>query len=76
MQQIPQTSRYNAKVLPLWLTQTLVGVLALVIGQTQGQTYLVMYLYALFCFGSLCRVLGGAIKAKGFKKPIALGGFC
>ncbi|MCP5173919.1 MAG: hypothetical protein H6996_02290 [Moraxellaceae bacterium] len=74
MQQAPQTSA-STQVLPLWLTQTVVGVLALVIGQTQGQTYLVMYLLcAIFALSACAESLGAQLQAKGWKKPIALGG--
>lgn len=71
--QAPQL-RASSQVLPLWLTQTVVGLLALAIGQTTGSIYLVMYmLCAIFALAVCVEALGAQLQAKGWAKPIALG---
>jgi alkylation response protein AidB-like acyl-CoA dehydrogenase len=59
---------------PLWLTQTLVGLAALAVGQTTGNIYLVMYmLCAIFALAVCAEAIGTQLHAKGWAKPIALG---
>lgn len=73
MQQAPH-ARAASQVLPLWLTQTVVGALALLIGQTQGQPYLAMYvLCAIFAVAVCAESLAAQLQAKAWRKPIALG---
>ena len=73
MQQTPQ-QHASSQILPLWLTQTVVGLLALVVGQATDAIYLVMYmLCAIFALAVCAETIGAQLQAKGWAKPIALG---
>lgn len=74
MQQVPVPTQASSSILPLWLTQTVVGLVALVVGQTTGNIYLVMYiLCAIFALAVCAETIGAQLQAKGWAKPIALG---
>ena len=74
MQQVPVPVKASTRVVPLWLTQTLVGLAALAVGQTTGNIYLVMYmLCAIFALAVCAEAIGTQLQAKGWAKPIALG---
>jgi len=74
MQQVPVPVKASTSVMPLWLTQTLVGLFALAVGQTTGNIYLVMYiLCAIFALAVCAEAIGAQLQAKGWAKPIALG---
>ncbi len=66
--------RATQTVMPLWLTQTLVGVVTIAAGSAQGNLSVILYmLTAVFACALLAEVVTQQLQAKQFTKPIAVG---
>lgn len=64
----------STAVLPLWLTQTVVGGLTIAAGVAKGNVSMVMYmLSAVFACAVLAEVVGRQLLAKPLVKPVAYG---
>lgn len=71
----PQSTHASRSVLPLWLTQTVIGLLVLTIGHTSGQLYVASYMFcAVFAVAILADVIAAQLQLKSIQKPIAFGG--
>ena len=69
------TTHASRSVLPLWFTQTIIGSMVLIIGQTSGQLYIASYMFcAIFAVAILVDVLAAQLQLRAIQKPIAFGG--
>jgi len=70
----PQTTQASRSVLPLWLTQTVIGLIVLTIGQASGELYVASYMFcAIFAVAILADVLAAQLQLRNMPKPIAFG---
>lgn len=61
-------------VMPVWLTQTIIGALTLVVGQTTLNIYTAIYMAcAVFAVAVCIETISSQLQAKSWHKPIALG---
>jgi len=71
----PLKGRAAQTILPLWLTQTTIGLLTLIVGQTTGNVDAAIYMpCAIFALAVYAETIATQLQAHGLKKPIALGG--
>lgn len=72
--QFLEDERASSLVMPLWLTQTLVGALTIAAGTATGNISMVVYmLSAVFTCAILAEVVGRQLLAKPLVKPVAYG---
>ncbi|PTQ91143.1 hypothetical protein [Agitococcus lubricus] len=75
VQQRLHDERASTTVLPVWLTQTLVGALTIAVGSAEGNLSVVCHvLTAVFACAILAEVIVRQLRERFMAKPIALGG--
>lgn len=71
----PLKGRASQNIMPLWATQTVIGVLTLIVGQTTGNVDAAIYMpCAIFALAIYAETVATQLQAQGISKPIALGG--
>lgn len=67
-------TRATQTILPLWLTQTIVGMATIAAGTAQGNLSVIVYmLTAVFACALLAEVVAQQLQAKDVAKPVAIG---
>lgn len=69
-----KTEKSSTLIMPLWLTQTVVGALTLMVGQIALNIYTAIYMAcAVFAVAVCMETISSQLQAKAWSKPIALG---
>lgn len=72
---LPLQGRATQNILPLWLMQTLIGLLTLLAGQTTANLEAAIYMpCAIFALAIATESIAAPLQAQHIKKPIAFGG--